>query len=104
MYQILKWTFGDDAGQEGPVQLADITDEQAKSYFVSACTFIPYAINEDRISREDQKYFYARYKQVTAGKAGNNSFHFCNIFRFLTSVIEKKLFRFNDCGPSRNQI
>uniref|UniRef100_A0A915Q0P6 Acyl-CoA-binding domain-containing protein 6 n=1 Tax=Setaria digitata TaxID=48799 RepID=A0A915Q0P6_9BILA len=70
VYQLLKWTSGSSTSEEDrEEEPEEEISERLASKFASACTFLPIALSEGRVSREDQLYFYARYKLVTDGKA-----------------------------------
>nr|CTP80911.1 BMA-ACBP-5 [Brugia malayi] len=69
VYQLLKLTSGGSTSEDTEQQQNEEISERLATEFASACTYLPIAISEGLISREDQLYFYARYKLVTYGKA-----------------------------------
>lgn len=69
VYQLLKWTSGSFTDEDREQPDEEISERLATE-FASASTYIPIAFSEGLISREDQLYFYARYKLITYGKAG----------------------------------
>ncbi|EJW84986.1 hypothetical protein WUBG_04104 [Wuchereria bancrofti] len=69
VYQLLKLTSGGSTSEDTEQQPNEEISERLATEFASACTYLPIAISEGLISREDQLYFYARYKLATYGKA-----------------------------------
>ncbi|KAM3722953.1 Acyl-CoA-binding domain-containing protein [Dirofilaria immitis] len=69
VYQLLKWTSGSFNSEGEEQQPEEEISEKLATEFASACTYLPIAFNDGLVSREDQLYFYARYKLVTYGKA-----------------------------------
>uniref|UniRef100_A0A2K6WF68 Acyl-CoA-binding domain-containing protein 6 n=1 Tax=Onchocerca volvulus TaxID=6282 RepID=A0A2K6WF68_ONCVO len=69
VYQLLKWTSGSSNSEGEEQQPEEEISEKLAAEFASACTYLPIAFNDGLVSREDQIYFYARYKLITHGKA-----------------------------------
>ncbi|KAL4003285.1 Ankyrin repeat family protein [Acanthocheilonema viteae] len=69
VYQLLKWTSGSSSSEDREQQPVEEISEGLAAEFASACTYLPIVLSEGVISREDQLYFYARYKLITCGKA-----------------------------------
>uniref|UniRef100_A0A0R3RZJ2 Acyl-CoA-binding domain-containing protein 6 n=1 Tax=Elaeophora elaphi TaxID=1147741 RepID=A0A0R3RZJ2_9BILA len=69
VYQLLKWTSGSSTSKDREQQSDEEIGEKLATEFASACTYLPIALGEGLISREDQLYFYARYKLIAYGKA-----------------------------------
>lgn len=70
VYQLLKWTSGISTNEDREQHPDEEISEELATEFASACTYLPIVLGEGLISREDQLYFYARYKLITYGKAG----------------------------------